>query len=142
MALTLAPHGTKTQRYRRGPAFTITAHREAPLCFVRNLSLYLELCEAGGPGLVVTKYVLRPLEPNHRRFKDAPLTSNALGQHLKDHLAAAGLYEGEACHSFRHGGLQDAEANGASQSELKAKGQIRARPFLCLSPERAHISSP
>ncbi|KXZ56500.1 hypothetical protein GPECTOR_1g448 [Gonium pectorale] len=88
-----------------------------------------------------TKYVLRPLVPSHKSFRNAPLTSNALGNRLHDHLVVAGLYEGDACHSFRRGSLQAAHARGATREELKAKAQIATESVLDLYLDRtAHLT--
>ncbi|KXZ42393.1 hypothetical protein GPECTOR_153g66 [Gonium pectorale] len=111
LVLYIRPHGTKSRRTRRADVFTIASHAEAPYCFVRALSLYLALCAAGGDGFAVAN-------------------SNALGNRLHGHLVAAGLYEGEACHSFRRGSLQDAEDKGATREQLKAKGQIASESVI------------
>ncbi|KXZ53553.1 hypothetical protein GPECTOR_6g469 [Gonium pectorale] len=50
MTLSIMPHGTKTCRTRRADVFSITAHAHPAYCFIRALSLYLQLCRAGGVG--------------------------------------------------------------------------------------------
>ncbi|KAG2427501.1 hypothetical protein HXX76_012434 [Chlamydomonas incerta] len=59
------------------------------------------------------------------------------------HLAAAGLDDGETCHSFRRGALQAAHRSGASSAELMALGQIRSLSTLnrYLDPGR-HVAYP
>ncbi len=122
LLLFFRPHGTKSRRTWRANVFSIPAGSETAYCLVRSLSYFLELCQAGGDGYVVTKYVLRPLTPSHKTVRNAPLTSNALGNRPQDHLVSAGLYEGEACHSLGRGSLQDTQDKGANREELKAKG--------------------
>ena len=74
------------------------------VCSLRRLWAFLRLCHA--TGLTVTHYVLRPLTPDRRGFKEAPFSSNSYIKMLQRHLTAIGLFNGETGHSIRRGGIQ------------------------------------
>ncbi|KAG2436840.1 hypothetical protein HXX76_006360 [Chlamydomonas incerta] len=117
--------GTKTYKLARAPPVYLAPDLWEPrLSVPRVLALYLALCSApdAPPGSRVQDLLFRPLTPDQRGFKDAPLSSSSMGARLRLHLHAAGLYGGETVHSFRRGALQNAQATGLPEASLLEKG--------------------
>ena len=137
---------TKTYQDSRAPRVDLAADAEPAYCFIRTLVLYLSLCRCAEapPGAALLHYLFKPLRSDRRGFKEEPLSSTALSARLRLHLTLAGLYEGEACHSFRRGTLQHAEANGLSREALLQFGQLRSDSTLrlYLDPQRHQAERP
>ncbi|KXZ41017.1 hypothetical protein GPECTOR_973g240 [Gonium pectorale] len=143
-AFCVREQGTKTYRTVRAPAVYLNTREDWALCFPRTFAYYLWRCrQVDVAGCAVVDYLFRPLTPDHRSFKEEPLSSQALGARIQTHLRAAELYEGEANHSFRRGVLQAAEAGGSDAAALLTLGQMRSEQTLkrYLAPER-HLGRP
>ncbi|GIM15341.1 hypothetical protein Vretimale_18025, partial [Volvox reticuliferus] len=116
--------GTKTHQGRRAPAIMVRPSEEPSACPLGALSLYMDLCRT--LGMPVEGYLFRPVIRGGRRYREAPLSTEALEHRLVMHLEAAGLYGGETIHSFRRGSLQHALQMGVSEADLMRLSHIRS----------------
>ena len=122
--------GTKTYRAIRAPPIRLLPGPDASTCAIRALARYLAaVTSLGAPA---SRYLFRPLDRTQTTFADSPFSTAAIAARLRLHLQTAGLYEGEAAHSFRRGSLQHDAATGATLPDLHARGQIRSPATLQL----------
>ncbi|GIL82879.1 hypothetical protein Vretimale_8378 [Volvox reticuliferus] len=77
-------------------------------------------------GMPVRGYLFRPDTRGGQGYREAPLSTEVLEHRLDMHLKAAGLYEGEAVHSFRRGSLQHALRTGVSEADVRRLSHIHS----------------
>lgn len=130
--VTLPTHGTKTNRRGRSYQDPVYFHQETSdpaHCFLSHLWVFLQLCHLTGH--TITHYIMRPLLPSKKGFKEAPYSSSSFAKLIQSHLTTLGMYSGETSHSFRRGTLQATAAKSGRQAAA-LHGNIKSPKVLSL----------
>ena len=115
----VTPDNTKTVKGERSGPFALTlADDPQPNCLTQLLR-YLQMRFPAGQ--ITSAYLFGPLTASQGDFSDAPLSSSALGKHLKKHLHDAELYAGESNHSFQ--AWTDPEHGVVMHGQISSIGQ-------------------
>ena len=121
--LVLRPKGTKTVKCQRSGPFTLTAAADSQHSFLARLlsRWYKSPC-----------YLFSPLSADRRSFEGGPMQFSNIGNRLKQHLEAAGLYAGESNHGFRREQIQGMAAQGISRQQVGEAVQIKTASVVDL----------
>jgi hypothetical protein len=133
----LPTHGTKTCKRSRCHQEPVQYHLldKPEFCFLRHLWAYMQLCHFTGKP--VQHYILRPLTPNLKEFKEAPYSGSSTTKMVQTQLQQLSLFTGETSHSLRRGSLQAvAQLSGVPAAAQHGRIKTPAVLDLYLHPGR------
>eukprot|EP00798_Chlamydomonas_sp_ICE-L_P000097 gene97-biopygen3398 len=128
--LRLPTHGTKTNKRSRCHQVPVEYQLmdQPEFCFLRHLWDFMALCYR--TGMPVQHYILRPLTPNHKGFKEAPYSGSTTTKRIEKYLQELSLFTGETSHSLRRGSLQ-AVAQLSGVAAAAQHGMAVSRHLQC-----------
>jgi hypothetical protein len=101
------PGWNKTVRSEASCRIDLTGERRGR--FLRSAAALIHEMEKGGHNSE-RGFLFWPLNWKRTGFEDKSLSANALRKRIQQHMKDAGIYNGEALHSFRRSAVQNAAA--------------------------------
>lgn len=130
------PLQSKTCKQQRPPVQAVPPQPDPRFCFIRILGKLLTAARAAGDP--VRQYLARPRGGGNGEH----MTAQNLAGRLRRHMETAGIYEGETCHSYRRGALQDAvHVQGWTELQAQLLGNIATPSILELYLDRKRHKS-
>eukprot|EP00798_Chlamydomonas_sp_ICE-L_P001301 gene1301-biopygen14165 len=133
----LPTHGTKTNKRSRCHQVPVKYQlKDQPeFCFLSHLWVFMDICSRAG--MPIQHYILRPLTPDHKGFKEAPYSGDSTAKMLQKYLKQVSTFSGETSHSLRRGSLQ-AVAHLSGVAAAAQHGRIKTPAVLdvYLHPEQ------